>query len=199
MTTNDGTSSIARWSPLPLRLIVGYGFMAHGFAKLSRGTDVFAAVLNGLGVPAPHTMALLTIWIELLGGAAILLGAFVLIASIPMIVSLLVAIVTVHLPYGFSSIKLVAVTAAGPQFGKPGYETALLYIACLAALVAGGTGPLSIDDFIGARHDRYRRFTLRDRQAISLCAPSPDSRHRDPALRAGGVAARVRPGEMDPR
>jgi putative oxidoreductase len=56
--------------------------------------------------------------------------------------------VTVHLPYGFSSIKLVAVTSAGAQFGPPGYETDLLYIACLAALVLGGSGPVSIDRII---------------------------------------------------
>jgi len=48
-------------------------------------------------------------------------------------------------PYGFSSIKLQAVTAAGAQFGPPGFETDLLYLACLAALVLGGSGPLSID------------------------------------------------------
>jgi hypothetical protein len=45
---------IARWSPIPLRLIVGYGFMQHGSAKLSRGPDTFAAILQGMGVPAPH-------------------------------------------------------------------------------------------------------------------------------------------------
>jgi putative oxidoreductase len=55
---------------------------------------------------------------------------------------------TVHLPYGFSSIKLQAVTAAGAQFGPPGYETDLLYLASLAALVIGGSGPLSIDGLI---------------------------------------------------
>jgi putative oxidoreductase len=39
---------------------------------------------------------------------------------------------TVHLPYGFSSIELNAVTSAGTQFGPPGYEVNLLYLACLA-------------------------------------------------------------------
>jgi hypothetical protein len=58
---------------------------------------------------------------------------------------------TVHLPNGFSSIKLLAVTAAGAQFGQPGYETDLLYLACLAALVLGGSGPLAIDDFMRKR------------------------------------------------
>jgi putative oxidoreductase len=55
---------------------------------------------------------------------------------------------TVHLPYGFSSIKLLAVTAAGAQFGPPGYETDLLSLACLAASVIGGSGPLALDDLI---------------------------------------------------
>ena len=122
---------MARWSPIPLRLIVGYGFMQHGFAKLSRGPDMFAAVLQGMGVPAPHLMAWLTILTELLGGLAVLLGAFVAIVSLPMTAVLLVAMFKVHLPYGFSSIKLLAVTATGAKFGPVGYEVILLYVACL--------------------------------------------------------------------
>ena len=43
-------SPIARWAPIPLRLIVGYGFMEHGFAKLARGLDTFPAILQALGV-----------------------------------------------------------------------------------------------------------------------------------------------------
>src|ERR1700730_14337949 len=84
-------SPMARWSPIPLRLIVGYGFMQHGFAKLSRGPDMVAAVLQGMDVPAPHLMAWLTILTELLGGLAVLLGAFVTIVSVPMTAVLLVA------------------------------------------------------------------------------------------------------------
>ena len=56
-----------------------------------------------------------------------------------------VAAVTVHLPFGFTSIKLLAITPSGPQFGPPGYETDLLYLACLAALVMGGSGPWAAD------------------------------------------------------
>lgn len=134
-----------RWAPIPLRLIVGLGFMQHGYAKLVKGPETFAGMLHALGVPAPHFMAWTTILTELLGGLAILLGAFVTLASLPMAVLLLVAIFTVHLPYGFSSIKLMAVTADGVQFGKPGYECDLLYLACLATLVMAGPGPLAID------------------------------------------------------
>lgn len=58
-----------------------------------------------------------------------------------MILLLLVAIFTVHLPYGFSSIKLMSVQAGTAQFGPPGYECDLLYIACIAGLILGGSGP----------------------------------------------------------
>src|SRR5499426_1197269 len=142
---------IARWAPIPLRLIVGYGFVQHGLAKLSRGPDAFATILQALGVPAPHLMAWVTILVELLGGLAVLLGAFVALASLPMAALLLVAIFTVHLPYGFSSIKLVDVKSAGAQFGPPGYETNLLYLACLVALILGGSGTMAIDGLIERR------------------------------------------------
>src|SRR5258705_6362597 len=142
---------IARWAPLPLRLIVGFGFMEHGFAKLTRGSDAFAIILHALGVPAPHFMAWLTILIEILGGLAVILGAFVTLVSLPMAALLLVAIFTVHLPYGFSSIKLMAVTSAGAQFGPVGYECNLVYLACLAALELGGSVPLAIAGLIRRR------------------------------------------------
>ncbi len=142
---------MARWSPIPLRLIVSYGFMQHGFAKLSRGLDAFVGILQAIGTPHPYLMARLTITTELLGGLAVLLGAFVTIVSVPMMAVLLVAMLTVHLPYGFSSIKLVAVTATGATFGPVGYEVLLLYVACLAALVIGGSGPFAIDGLIGKR------------------------------------------------
>lgn len=143
-----GRFSIARWAPIPLRLIVGFGFMEHGFAKLSRGPDAFATVLQALAVPAPHFMAWATILTELLGGFAVFVGAFVSLISLPLAAVLLVAVFTVHLPYGFSSIKLLAVTPAGAQFGPVGYECNLVYLACLAALVLGGSGPLAIDGLL---------------------------------------------------
>jgi putative oxidoreductase len=133
------------WAPIPLRLIVGFGFLEHGYAKLQKGPDAFAYILHGLGVPAPHFMAWLTILTELLGGFAVLLGAFVTLVSLPMAIVLLSAIFTVHWRYGFSSIKLLAVTPAGAQFGPPGYECNLLYLACLVALVLLGSGPFSLD------------------------------------------------------
>jgi len=52
--------NMARWAPLPLRLIVGFGFIATG-------PDAFVAILHAIGVPAPYLMAWLTIGVELFG------------------------------------------------------------------------------------------------------------------------------------
>jgi putative oxidoreductase len=138
----------ASWAPLPLRLIVGYGFFAHGWAKLGRGPEHFTELLHAIGMPEPALMAWMTILVEVLGGCAILAGFCVLLASIPMAIILIVAMVTVHLPYGFSSIKLLAITDKGAQFGMPGYETDLLYLACLAALVLAGPGRFALDNVV---------------------------------------------------
>jgi putative oxidoreductase len=80
-----------------MRFLVGYGFMEHGFAKLQRGPDAFAGILQQLGVPLPHLAAWVTIGTEILGGLAVLLGVLVSWASIPMAAVLLVAMFSVHL------------------------------------------------------------------------------------------------------
>jgi putative oxidoreductase len=147
-------SDLARWAILPLRLLVGYGFMEHGFAKLSKGPDAFAAILQQMGVPMPHIAAWLTIGTELAGGLAIFLGAFVALASIPTAAVLLVAMFSVHLRYGFSSVRLLSVSASGARFGPVGYELALLYLAALVTLALQSPTPLSIDYL---RQRRLRR------------------------------------------
>jgi len=136
-----------RHAAIPLRLIVGYGFLAHGLAKWHKGPLAFAAILHDTGVPAPHLMSWITILTEIFGGIAFLLGAFVNWVSLPSIVLLLVAILTVHWPYGFSSIKLTGIVHGRAQFGPPGYECDLLYIACILALVLAGPTPWSIDAY----------------------------------------------------
>jgi putative oxidoreductase len=140
-------SAIARYSALPLRAMVGIGFLQHGYSKLSKGPEAFASILYSLHVPLPLLSAYLTIGAELLGGAALLLGAFVAWVSIPTIIVLLTAMFTVHLPYGFSSIKLKAVVDGRAQFGPPGYECDLLYVACILTLVLLGPGPWSFDRY----------------------------------------------------
>jgi putative oxidoreductase len=139
------------WYALLLRLIVGLGFIEHGYAKLYRGADSFVAILHAMGIPFADLLGWATIAVEIVGGLLILFAAFVPLAAGPMIIVLLVAIFTVHLPDGFSSIKLISYDAAGAHFGQPGFETDLLYIAALLSLCVGGPGPLSLDGYLNAR------------------------------------------------
>jgi putative oxidoreductase len=141
-------SVLVSWYAIPLRLIIGLGFIHHGYAKLARGPESFTNILSALGMFDPPLLAWATIVVETGGGLAVIAGLFIPLASVPMIVVLLVAIFTVHLPNGFSSIKLQSVTAAGAHFGQPGYETDLLYLAGIVALILGGSGPLALDRFL---------------------------------------------------
>lgn len=139
------THAVTReWAVLPLRLIVGYGFLAHGLAKWTRGPAGFARLMHFIGVPLPNVTAWAVTLLEIFGGLAILLGVLVAIVSIPLIASMLVAMFALHLRYGFSSVNTVGLTPTGPVFGPPGYEINLLYIAALLLLALMGPGALSL-------------------------------------------------------
>ena len=135
-------------APFFLRLAIGFGFMAHGWAKLDRGPKAFAKLLTLLHVPAPQVMAWISTLTELLGGFVLILGAFVSLAAIPLIGTTLVAMFTIHIHYGYSAVKTIGLTAQGPLFGPPGYEINLLYIAGLVSLIITGAGRFSIDELL---------------------------------------------------
>lgn len=169
MPTSTSTYNwLAVWAPLPIRLAVGYGFMAHGYAKFSRGPEKFAVVLHTLGVPEPLLAAWAATLTELIGGAAVMVGALIPWVSIPMATVLLTALVTVHLPYGFFSVKFAEVTEAGIKFGTVGYEILVLYFAGLVALVLGGPGPMSVAQWLDQRRERTR-----DQASLQALARKP--------------------------
>jgi putative oxidoreductase len=134
--------------------MIGFGFLAHGWAKYSRGPANFAKLLHQIGTPLPVPTAWTVTMLEIFGGLALLLGAFVAIVSVPLIASMLVAIFTVQWRYGFSSVNTIGLTPAGPVFGPPGYEINLLYIAGLLALATLGPGPLALTDLLNRRKSR---------------------------------------------
>jgi putative oxidoreductase len=136
------------WAVLSLRLVVGYGFLAHGLAKLTRGPANFGKLLHLIGVPLPTTTAWVVTLLEIFGGLAILLGVAIAIAAVPLIASMLVAMFTLHVHYGFSAVNTVGLTPTGPLFGPPGYEINLLYVAALLVLVATGPGVLSLESLL---------------------------------------------------
>jgi putative oxidoreductase len=132
---------------------MGVGFIVHGWAKWTRGPAEFAKLLQQLGLPFPEITAWTVTILELAGGFALFIGAFVAIVSIPLMVSMLVAMITVNMRYGFSAIKTIGLDENGPVFGPPGYEINLLYIAGLLLLVLVGAGSWSIDRLLSRRKD----------------------------------------------
>ena len=147
------SETLKSWAPLPLRLVLGISFIFHGFPKVSStiGHQGFAGMLASMHVPAPGFMAWVVGLVEVLGGLALILGAFVAIASVLLIVNMLVALFKVHLAQGFSFVNIKGMGPEGPMFGLPGYEVNLLFIAALLALILGGAGAFSID---GMRNKR---------------------------------------------
>jgi putative oxidoreductase len=151
-----GPERFARWALLPARFIVGVGFVFHGFAKLHLGAEKFAGLLAYLRVPLPLASAWIATAAEIVGGVALLVGAFATLACIPLIITMLVAMFTEHLPYGFSAVNTIGFSAAtGPQFGPPGYEINLVYIAALVALALSAPTPYSIDAWLNARRQPH--------------------------------------------
>jgi putative oxidoreductase len=133
---------------LPLRLVIGTGFLLHGLAKFNRGPAKFAMLLEQIGAPFPLPTAWLVTGVEVFGGILLIVGFMVALASIPLVISMLVAMFTVHIHYGFSSINTIGLTPSGPEFGPPGYEINLLYIAGLVALALSGPTAISVDRFL---------------------------------------------------
>jgi putative oxidoreductase len=160
-----------RWVPIPIRIILGVGFMVHGWAKWSRGPAAFAELLRQAHVPLPFANAWLVTLLEIFGGLALLMGAFVAIVSVPLILSMLGAMFTVNIKFGFSAVNTIGLTPAGPQLGPPGYEINLLYIACLVVLILAGAGPLSIDALRSRRRQQpLRRLSQRPSVGFRTCA-----------------------------
>ena len=91
------------------------------------------------------------------GTGALVITLMLVLVSVPLIVIMLVAIFTVHLKYGFSSVNTIGLTENGPQFGPPGYEVNLLYIAGLLSLILGGAGAMSIDRLLARKRGVSKR------------------------------------------
>ena len=141
----------SRWTLLPLRLAVGFGFVSHGLAKLSRGPEKFAKLLQFIGAPFPVPTAWAVTLIEVFGGLAMVLGVLVALAALPLIGTMLVAMFTLSVRYGFSSVNTIGLTPAGPVFGPPGYEINVLYIAALLALALSEPTVASVDAWLARR------------------------------------------------
>jgi putative oxidoreductase len=136
-----------RWSPLPLRLLLGIGCIHHGWHNVIMVDErqAFTWMLRDIGAGHPLLLLAVISAVSFTGGLALLTGAYVRLACIPLAVNVSAILLFIHAPSGFDFVKLTAVTVQGPQYGMPGYEVSLLYLAGLLSLFFSGAGPFSLD------------------------------------------------------
>ncbi len=123
-----------------LRLIIGTIFLVHGYSKLYSGEGIVGTVklFTELGIFFPTIVAWLVALGELLGGGFLIIGFLTREFSLILIVIMLGAVWTVHLPNGFFAVD-------------KGYEYNLTLIgACLCLLLSGG-GSGALDKVIFPR------------------------------------------------
>ncbi|MCH8015973.1 MAG: DoxX family protein, partial [Acidobacteria bacterium] len=99
-------------APLFPRLILGFGFVYHGFPKLflPAEREAFVGMLRTIEVPQPGLMAWAVGALEFVGGLALIAGAFVVIFGSLLTLNMLVALFTVHLPQGFNFMHMTGMT-----------------------------------------------------------------------------------------
>jgi putative oxidoreductase len=134
-TTNDSTLTV-------LRLVLGVVFLAHGAQKMLGwfGGYGFSATMGfftqQMGIPA--ALAFLAIAAEFFGGLGLVVGFLGRVAAFGILSNMVVAVLMVHLPYGFF------MNWAGNQKGE-GFEYHLLAIALGLAILVKGSGAFSVD------------------------------------------------------
>ena len=129
------------WGLVPIRLVAGVVFIAHGWLKLSsfgiQGTTKF---MGALGVPMPGVAAVCVIAVEIVGGLALILGGFTRFVAPLLALDMLGAI-------------FFAKRTAG-LLGPEGWELEATLCAVCVTLAIVGAGGVSIDAALSARRNR---------------------------------------------
>ncbi|MFQ5941372.1 MAG: DoxX family protein [Nitrososphaerales archaeon] len=114
------------FGPLPIRILVGISFMAHGYPKLIdiSGTQGFFSTIG-----LPPDLAVLIGLLEFIGGLVLILGILTRISSALLIIDMIGAILLVKISKGFVG----------------GAELDLLLLAGAASLLITGPGRISIE------------------------------------------------------
>jgi putative oxidoreductase len=128
---------IAFLGPLLARVTVGAVFLISGWGKL-HNLDKVSEFFTELGIPAPHIQAVFVSWVELVCGGLVLLGLATRLASIPLICTMLVALITA---------KAEEIAGVSDLLGTLEFA----YIALLVWLTVSGAGAVSLDRVLARR------------------------------------------------
>ena len=116
------------------RLTIAYGFYEPAMMKFKDIGSV-AEWFGSMGIPFPTLNAYMAASTEVLGVILLTLGFLTRAISIPLIIIMIVAIITVHLPNGFSA-------------GNNGFEIPFYYMLFLLTFLSHGAGKFSLDRLI---------------------------------------------------
>ena len=133
--------------PLAVRLSLGAVFLGTGWGKLHNLGQV-AGFFTELGIPFPAAQAAMVSVIELVGGALILLGLFTRFAALPLMGTMVVAILTAKRP----EIDGIRSLFAFEEF---------TYFAGFLWLFVAGAGKTSLDALLFGRKNVLPRPLLR--------------------------------------
>ena len=124
------------------RIGLGIVFVAHGWQKFDdMGLAGTQASFAKMGAPAPELTAYYSTFVELVGGAALLIGAFTAVAGVLLVLDMLGAFLIVHIDKG--------VFAAGG-----GYELVVALGVGALLLAVFGAGKFSVDGLLGRKVGR---------------------------------------------
>lgn len=131
------TKKLADSTDIPLlliRLVLAYGFYGPAMMKLN-DVSAIAEWFTSIGIPAPTLNAYLATYTEFFGAILLALGLLTRFISIPLLITMLVAVKTVHWENGFNA-------------SDNGYEIPLYYMIMLLTLFFAGPGRISVDHLL---------------------------------------------------
>ena len=120
-------------APLVMRVAVGVIFLAHGYQKWTGGVDNVATFFASAGIPLAAFFAYLVVYLELFGGALLILGIFTHWLAKLFAIEMAVAFFFVHAGKGFF-------------LSNGGYEFVLLLFAASVSLVITGGGKWALEN-----------------------------------------------------
>ena len=123
---------------LVARIAVGVVFIAHGWQKLGGGIGGTAKMFTMMGVPVPGVSAVYATFVELVGGAALIVGAAVPLFGALLFLDMAGAFVFVHAGHGLFA-------------DKGGFELVLTLGVAALLLAATGSGRFGLDALITTR------------------------------------------------
>ena len=119
------------------RLTIAYGFFEPALNKWKAIEDT-ASWYASLGIPFPLLNVYISATVESLGVVLLALGLLTRVISLPLIGTMIVAILTVHIGNGFSS-------------GDNGFEIPLYFLLFLGIFASFGAGKFSLDNYFSKK------------------------------------------------